>query len=171
MTLHKCYWIACSNENALPERDVIFRSVLRDKRSELQISYISNDVDLNKATMLDFKVDKWAIDPRWRDLQEDEPFIRIEFLRGEQRRSFFEKNKGIIDSQVLAAGDNYIVTMELDDGNINEIDIAILTCLAGWFAGHCGEWVIQDKRRVIDVDTLRLEANKASDVLSGLRAL
>jgi len=171
MNFQKCYWIACSNEYSLPERDVILRSVFRDEYSELQISYVSNDVDLNKATMLDFKVDKWAVDPRWRDLQEDEPFIRIELLRGDQCRSFLKENERAIDSQALTSSENYIVAMELDDGDIHEIDIAILARLASWFAEYCGEWVIQDGGKVIGIDALRLEADKALDVLSGLRAL
>ncbi len=60
---------------------------------------------------------------------------------------------------------------DINEGDINEIDTAILTRLASWFAEHCGEWVIQDERTVIDIKALRLEANKALDILPGLFSL
>lgn len=85
----------------------------------IPISYVQESEDINEASYLDIKVNKWELNPVWSKVQAQEPWIRIEFIRGEEIRYQTQATKR----------DRLLVILELD-GPCKEVDYQLLYRLA-----------------------------------------
>jgi len=72
------YLVHCRTASALDLSGLI---AFAFKGLELPISHVQSHEDLGCASFLDLKVNKWECSEDWRNLQPEEPWIRIEFLR------------------------------------------------------------------------------------------
>jgi len=92
---------------------------------EIPVSFVQDNEELDAASYLDVKVNKWEANSKWSDIQNEEPWIRIEILRDSSLINFLDENK----SQFPVDKKNYfLVVLELDNGR-QEIDQVLLALL------------------------------------------
>ena len=166
--IDKSVWILCPNALKLPTyRDEILDKAF-GKYSDLPISYIQGEYDLNRTSFMDLKIDKWVISPKWNELQEDEPMIHIEFLRGKKLKKFIKKIESPVGDKLKEFKRVYLITLEFDGEDINKIDKATLIRIAGAFLECCGKLVVVDGERILDKNEFLSISSKELDVFSEL---
>ena len=82
------YIVLFEKTNQLPDR----QTWVEKSWGYLPTSYSQDNEDLNKATYLDVKVNKWELNNKWSSSQLDEPIIRIEMIRGKSLAEFAPTN-------------------------------------------------------------------------------
>lgn len=125
----------------LPER----KSLVCQAWGEVPFSYFQDHESLNESSFLDLKVNKWEVNAEWSRKSEDEPWIRIEILRG-----------GAITEYLAAQGFSLVVgvgeallSIEMDDGG-GEIDEILLAHLVSVFMP--GNRVFQWRDEISEID-------------------
>jgi len=92
---------------------------------ELPVSFLQDAEELDAASYLDVKVNKWEANDKWSKMQAEEPWIRIEILRDNSLENFLRKNKRLffVDNESC-----FLVVLELDSGwqDIDQILLARL---------------------------------------------
>lgn len=109
---------------ALPERN----SLVYQAWGDVPFSYFQDHESLNESGFLDLKINKWEVNAEWSRKSEDEPWIRIEILRG-----------GAVTEYLAAQGFSLVVgvgeallSIEMDDGG-GDIDEILLAHLVSVF--------------------------------------
>ena len=162
------YTIVCSGNKSLPNRSDFLEFGFGLLGSSLPFSHVQDAEDLNHATYLDFKIDKWRISPAWRDVQNDEPMIRIEFLRGIQIEEFLLSTLDASLAKEANVNDTWIITLELDGDELLDLDYASLMSLASGIASYAGVFVVQNKTNSISVEKLEAQEKNAHMILRQL---
>ncbi|WP_369038400.1 hypothetical protein [Stenotrophomonas maltophilia] len=108
----------------LPERN----SLVYQAWGEVPVSYFQDHESLNESSFLDLKVNKWEVNAEWSRKSEDEPWIRIEILRGGVVAEYLA-TQGL---SLLAGVGEALLSIEMDDGG-GEIDEILLAHLVSVF--------------------------------------
>ena len=120
--MYSKYIVFIDNKVPLPERISI---ISRSWGEDIPISFSQDNEVLNDASYLDLKVNKWEANSKWSEIQNQEPWIRVEIYRDEQVGEFVLKNKLRLNFDC----DNYfLLVIGLDDG-WQEIDQILLGCI------------------------------------------
>ncbi|BFM49948.1 hypothetical protein [Marinomonas sp. THO17] len=120
--MYSKYIVLIDNKVPLPSR----ASIVNDAWGEsIPVSFVQDAEVLNDASYLDLKVNKWEANGKWSEMQEQEPWIRVETYRDERVREFLDENQ----LRLTVNNKNcFLVALELDDG-WQEIDQVLLACV------------------------------------------
>lgn len=114
--MYSKYLVLIDKNNKLPDRV----SLVEKAWGDLPVSHIQDAEDLNEASYLDLKVNKWEVNGKWSTKQNQEPWIRIEILRGESLLRFVNQNDfGFPVDQ----SDSFLMTFELDELDEGWLDV------------------------------------------------
>jgi len=113
------YFIFFDKKILIPARNTWIKKAW----GNLPYSYVQDDEDLNKATYLDLKINKWEVDRKWSTHQAEEPWIRIELLNGVDVSNCLSEN-GFNHEKTPG----FLLFFELD-GDGDEIDYDLLDSL------------------------------------------
>lgn len=111
----------------LPERGALISRAWGD----VPTSYFQDEEDLNVCSFLDLKINKWEINIEWSRKQIEEPWIRIELLKG---RALAEYLRNEACPPPVNANEEILLLFELDDGG-SELDEMLLIRLVSVFFG------------------------------------
>jgi hypothetical protein len=146
------YWVVLNAGRADLER----KALLCRAWGRLPVSYVQDHEDLASCTYLDVKVNKWEIDSLWSKLQPQEPWIRLEFFRGELLDPLLGKYGLSLASRKSC---NTIVVIRVDEGG-SDIDRKLALALAS--ALTSGESIYQ-----VDNEGLLQRSITSEDVPTG----
>lgn len=110
-------------------------ALLADAWGDLPVSYMQGDENLNKASFIDAKVNKWEVNRRWGDVYGIEPTVRVELLKGDALKTYVTDEKWVPEVDLEA---DRLVVLERDEGG-SEIDDVLAIALLSVFArgGEC----------------------------------
>lgn len=113
--------------SVLPERDCLIRKAW----GNVPVSYFQDEEDLNACSFLDLKINKWEINGEWSCRQFEEPWIRIEVLRGQV---LVEHLRAETWSPPMNSAEETLIIFKLDEGG-SELDEVLLLRLVSVFFG------------------------------------
>ncbi|QXH58844.1 hypothetical protein [Pseudomonas maumuensis] len=118
--------------DSLPPRE----DVLTQAWGELPVSYVLDEADLNEASYMDVKVNKWEVNPIWSERYGLEPLIGVEFLKGESLKAYLQ------ETDLAPAVDvrtQRLIVVTLDEEGRSEIDGLLTKALVRVLAksGQC----------------------------------
>jgi len=120
--MYSKYIVVIDKGISLPSRICLLEDAWGKK---VPVSFVQDDEELDAASYLDVKVNKWEANSKWSNMQDEEPWIRIEILRNGNLVNFLSEN----EFQFSVDSENYfLVVLELDEG-WQEIDQVILARL------------------------------------------
>lgn len=148
-------WILQYQVRAGFERDPLLRRAWGD----LPVSFCQDQEDLNACAYLDVKVNKWEIDKRWSAIQPREPWIRLEFFRGDSLRVFLAEC-GV--SLVIWGAPECLVVLRIDEGGW-EIDRRLAMTLASVIADG-GAIFAREGRDLFPIANVQMETFTSAEL-------
>lgn len=125
------FFVVSKVRDPLPAR----AALLADAWGDLPVSYMQGHENLNKASFIDAKVNKWEVNHRWGDVYGIEPTVRVELLKGDALKAYVDDEQWVpkVDLET-----DRLVVLERDEGG-SEIDDVLALALLSVFArgGEC----------------------------------
>ena len=120
--MYSKYLVVIDKDVALPDRGLLFEEAWG---KDIPVSFVQDNETLDAASYLDVKVNKWEINEKWSHLQSEEPWIRIEVLRGQGFKKYVTENECPF---IGDNNDSFLVVFELDEGGV-QVDEFLLARL------------------------------------------
>lgn len=149
------YAVFLGSNYHFPSRGMLFSCAW----GSLPASYFQDDEALEKCSFIDMKVNKWEVNERWRLRQADEPWIRVELVRGDDVAEYLAAF-----SSVLPAGRiiNTVALFDMDEG-AEEVDEILLLRIAFAFSG--GDSIYLTDGSVVDADFSLLDSSSVDAII------
>lgn len=154
--MYSKYIVLIDKDVPLPSRASIVGGAWGE---DIPVSFVQDNEVLNEASYLDLKVNKWEANSKWSEMQDQEPWIRVEIYRNEQIKKFLRDNglRFAFDSE-----DYSLVALELDEG-WQELDQVMLGRVVKVFVESQKLYAYDDTEGYIDCgDFLRSLPSKES---------
>ena len=146
--MYSKYLVMIDVDTSLPSRKSMVEIAWGE---DVPISFVQDNEVFNEASYLDFKVNKWEVNQKWSEMQDEEPWIRLEIIRDIQIKDYVSENKLTFSFDYKRY---YLVALELDDG-WQEIDQALLARVVVSLAKNKKVYAFDDNEGYIDcTDTL-----------------